>query len=256
MESGGDKVLAPVDGAIDCKTHQLSRGVLLGEVLEALEGAKQKVIVLDACRDNPVREVCPPLPVPPTLSFHNFKIPDAGNFLLFSSTKPGQVALDGELGKHSPFARALFAALDAMPAVHFDQVFNRTAKAVIETTTKESFLGKPQVPEMLVRGGSPEACLTGKACADPRPLNCAKRWTTSAPARPRPELSETARVTLEQIETSRASCQSRSGGAFWRVEGRWPGAGGANDDSASGRLTVLGKVTGRAKRLFSGIERP
>jgi len=66
-------VFAPVDATIDCNTHQLSRGVILGEVLETLEGAKQKIIVLDACRDNPMGDICPPLATPPTLSFRDFK---------------------------------------------------------------------------------------------------------------------------------------------------------------------------------------
>ena len=205
MESGGNNVLAPVDVTIDCNTHHLSRGVILGEVLEALEGAKQKIIVLDACRDNPMGDICPPLAAPPKLSFRDFKIPDAGNFLLFSSTKPGQVALDGLPGQHSPFARALFATLDAAPAVHFHQVFDRVAKTVIETTARDGFSGKPQVPEMLVRGGAPEACLAGAVCAaDPQAVALREEVENLRREHVRDqELGETARVTLAQIEAAR-----------------------------------------------------
>jgi len=205
MESGGNNVFAPVDATIDCNTHQLSRGVILGEVLEALEGAKQKIIVLDACRDNPMGDICPPPAAPPTLSFRDFKIPDAGNFLLFSSTKPGQVALDGPPGQHSPFARALFSALEAAPAVHFHQVFDRVAKTVIETTGGDGFSSKPQVPEMLVRGGAPEACLVGAGCAaDPQAVALREEVENLKREHVRDqELGETARVTLAQIEAAR-----------------------------------------------------
>ncbi len=205
MESGRDNVLVPVDASIDCKTHRLSRSVLLGEMLEALEGAKQKIIVLDACRNNPLPQVCPPLAAPPTLSFRDFKIPDAGNFLLFSSTKPGQVAFDGVPGKHSPFANALLTALGAVPNVHFHQLFDRTAKAVIQMTTLPGAGITPQVPEMLVRGGAPDACLSGKSCgADPRAaaLRAEVEDLKRQHARDQ-ELGEAARITLARIETAR-----------------------------------------------------
>ena len=87
-------MLAPIDAGIDCERQQVERGVLVDEVLEALAGAKQKIVVLDACRDNPLGEICPPA-TKAKLTFRDFKVPDAGNFLLVSSTKPGQVADDG-----------------------------------------------------------------------------------------------------------------------------------------------------------------
>ena len=150
MEAAEGNVLAPVDAGIDCARHQVERGVLVDEVLEALAGAKQKIVVLDACRNDPLGQICPPA-TKAKLTFRDFKIPNAGNFLLVSSTKPGQVADDGLPGAHSPFARALFAALTATPNVHFDQVFNRVAKTVIEETSKANFT---QIPEMLIRGGA------------------------------------------------------------------------------------------------------
>ncbi len=255
MESGGDNLLAPVDATIDCKTHQLSQGVLLGELLELLEGAKQKIIVLDACRDNPLGEVCPPLATPRSLSFRDFKIPDAGNFLLFSSTKPGQVALDGPAGQHSPFAAALFRAFDATPNVHFHQVFDRVAKAVIETTTKADAQGKPQVPEMLVRGGAPESCLAGENCAADRQAAALREEVETLRrehARDQ-ELGETARVTLTQIEAARGKALSEQ--ERRRILEELKDAGRAlvarNDDRGERALDRLKEGdTGEAERLF------
>ncbi len=194
-------VLAPVDAGIDCERQQLERGVLVDEVLEALSGAKQKIIVLDACRNNPLGEICPPA-TKAKLSFRDFKIPDAGNFLLVTSTKPGQVADDGLPGAHSPFARALFAALAETPNVHFDQVFNRVAKTVIEETSEAGFT---QIPEMLIRGGAPETCLAGVACAAD-PQAAALREEVAALTRDRArdqELGETAKEYLAIREKER-----------------------------------------------------
>jgi tetratricopeptide (TPR) repeat protein len=201
MEAAEGNVLVPIDADVDCERHQVARGVLVDEVLEALSGAAQKIVVLDACRNNPLGEVCPPA-TKAKLTFRDFKVPDAGNFLLVSSTKPGQVADDGLAGAHSPFARALLAALSGTPNVHFDQVFNRVSKTVIEETSKGNFT---QIPEMLIRGGAPETCLAGEACAaDPRAAALAEELEALKRDRARDqELGETAKEYLAQIERQR-----------------------------------------------------
>ncbi len=201
MEAAEGNVLVPVDAAVDCERQQVARGVLVDEVLEALAGAKQKIVVLDACRNNPLGEICPPA-TKAKLTFRDFKVPDAGNFLLVSSTKPGQVADDGLAGAHSPFARALLAALSGTPNVQFDQVFNRVSKTVIEETSKGNFT---QIPEVLIRGGAPEDCLAGTACAAD-PQAAALREELAALQRDRArdqELGETAKEYLAQIEKAR-----------------------------------------------------
>ena len=227
MAAPEGNVLAPVDASIDCERQQLARGVLVDEVMEALAGAKQKIVVLDACRNNPLGQICPPA-TKAKLTFRDFKVPDAGNFLLVSSTKPGQVADDGLIGAHSPFARALLAALSGTPNVHFDQVFNRVAKTVIEETSKGNFT---QIPEMLIRGGAPEACLAGTACAAD-PQAAALREELAALQRDRArdqELGETAKEYLAQIEKARGKPLSederrRSWPRSRKRPARWPRA--------------------------------
>ena len=150
--------------------------------MEALAGAKQKIVVLDACRNNPLGEICPPA-TKAKLTFRDFKVPDAGNFLLVSSTKPGQVADDGLAGAHSPFARALLAALSGTPNVHFDQVFNRVSKTVIEETSKGNFT---QIPEMLIRGGAPGDLPCGQGLRGRSAGGGAARGAGGAATRPRP----------------------------------------------------------------------
>ncbi|MGO9172280.1 MAG: caspase family protein [Rhodomicrobium sp.] len=201
MQAAEGNVLAPLDASFDCATQQVERGVLVDEVLEALAGAKQKIVVLDACRNDPLGKLCRS-PGKAKLSFRDFKIPNAGNFLLVSSTKPGQLSKDGLLGAHSPFAAALLAALSEMPNVYFDQVFDRVSKAVIEETAKADFT---QIPERLIRGGAPEACLAGQACAaDPQAV--ALREEVAALQRDRArdqELGETAKDYLAIREKER-----------------------------------------------------
>ena len=54
MEVAQGNVLAPVDMKLSCESRRARRLVLLGDVLEAMRGAREKVVILDACRDNPL----------------------------------------------------------------------------------------------------------------------------------------------------------------------------------------------------------
>lgn len=210
METGRDNVLAPVDATVDCQNWQVSKGVLIEQFVLAASSARHKVIVLDACRDNPMGQICPPLPKGKTpLSFADIKVPAARDFLLVTSTKPGQQAQDGPPGSQSPFAAALFKALDQQPGIYFDQVFNRVAKATIEATKSTDFT---QLPETIVRGGAPDACLKGAGCtADIRAAVLAleiaalKRETAR-----HQELSRTATSYLTEIEKRRGRKLTRS----------------------------------------------
>ncbi len=251
MEAAEGNVLVPVDADVDCERQQVARGVLVDEVLEALAGAKQKIVVLDACRNNPLGEICPPA-TKAKLTFRDFKVPDAGNFLLVSSTKPGQVADDGLAGAHSPFARALLAALSGTPNVHFDQVFNRVSKTVIEETSKGNFT---QIPEMLIRGGAPEDCLAGKACAAD-PQAAALREELAALQRDRArdqELGETAKEYLAQLEKQRGKplSEDERRRELASLKEATRSLAARNDNRGERALEKLKTGdTGEAKRLF------
>jgi tetratricopeptide (TPR) repeat protein len=155
-------VLAPVDLEFDCDDPGLTGGVPLEEVFAALSGARQRIVILDACRNDPF-EGCQRRRTAAAASFGVLTLPDAESFLLVSSTKPGQTALDGIDGEHSPFARALFEGLRRSPDLYFHQLLQlHVAKAVIEITGRAGFT---QVPETLTRGIAPDACLKGLGCA-------------------------------------------------------------------------------------------
>jgi uncharacterized caspase-like protein len=166
MQTGDGNVIAPTDIEIDCGDWSTKRSVVLDDVLEAMDGAAEKIVILDACRNDPFKaQQCLNRGVRP-LSFGSFAVPQSvSRFLLVSSTQNGQLAQDGLPGAHSPFAESLFSAMESDAAIAFDQLFNKVAKNVIEKTASRNFT---QVPEMLVRGGAPETCLAGSGCgADP-----------------------------------------------------------------------------------------
>src|SRR5215831_19219591 len=118
MQGPDGNVLAPIYMRVDCAENTMRRGVLLNDLLKAVAGARQKIVMLDACRNNPLPQ-CPSARGFVAVSFGALSVPDTESFMLVSSTKPGQVALDGLPGQHSPFARALFYWLDKSPDIYF-----------------------------------------------------------------------------------------------------------------------------------------
>jgi tetratricopeptide (TPR) repeat protein len=162
MEAAEGNVLAPVDASVDCGTWTVSRGVPVEQLLVAAAPAKHKIVVLDACRDNPLGQICPPLKEAQKLAFKKIEPGDMRGLLLVTSTQFGQQALDGLPDAHSPFAAALFAGLEANPSIYFEQVMNEVARATYEAAQKQA--GFMQIPGKIVVGEAPADCLAVKSC--------------------------------------------------------------------------------------------
>ena len=130
--------------------------------MAAIRPARMKLMILDACRDNPLGVVCPSL-LDKKRSFTRIEAGATQDFLLVTSTQFGQQALDGPSGSHSPFATALFSALEANPGIYFEQVMNEVARATYEAAQKQG-AGLLQIPGKVVGGAAPTDCLSGKDC--------------------------------------------------------------------------------------------
>jgi tetratricopeptide (TPR) repeat protein len=154
-------MLTPTDARIDCATGAVVNGVSVERIMAATGRARHKLVILDACRDNPLGEVCPGLKGK-KLSFTRIEAGALRGFLLVTSTQFGQTALDGPEGEHSPFAAALLAALEANPGVYFDQVLNEVARATYDAAQKQG--GFLQIPGRVVGGEAPADCLAGSGC--------------------------------------------------------------------------------------------
>jgi tetratricopeptide (TPR) repeat protein len=161
MGTDEGNILAPIDAKVSCATGAISHGIPVERIMAATRPAKHKLLILDACRNNPLGEVCPNL----KNKKRAFTRIEAGAFqglLLVTSTQFGQEALDGPPGIHSPFAKALFAALEENPNIYFEQAFNQVARATYDAAQKhDAFL---QIPGRVVGGEAPADCLAGKAC--------------------------------------------------------------------------------------------
>ena len=112
LASEEGNILTPVDARVNCATGAITHGVLVEQIMAATKPAKDKLIILDACRDNPIGLVCPNL-LGKKLSFTKIETGVMRGLLLVTSTQFGQQALDGTSAGHSPFATSLFASLES-----------------------------------------------------------------------------------------------------------------------------------------------
>lgn len=165
MQTAKGNVLAPVNMELSCDTLDPLKATMLDNVMDAMSDARDKIVIIDACRNDPFQAQQCAQRGARSLSFGSIAVPESDSrFLLMSSTKPGQYAADGLPGAHSPFAESLFYWMEKEPNAYFDELLDRVAKRVIERSTEAKFT---QVPEVLIRGGAPESCLTGNCASDP-----------------------------------------------------------------------------------------
>jgi uncharacterized caspase-like protein len=147
IEVGGVNYLVPVDAKMAVDRDIEYEAVPLSQVLRATDAAKKiKLVMLDACRDNPfaprktaapeavVRASTAGAPIG-SRSTHGRGLAEVkvtGATLVVFAAKDGQVALDGD-GGNSPFAVAVVQRI-ATPGVEINKVFRLVRDDVMEAT--------------------------------------------------------------------------------------------------------------------------
>lgn len=145
--------IVPIDFEFSDLEKTEFRTISLDTILSRLSGSlKVRVLVLDACRDNPtdasqksiaanIRSLNQGRSVRVAeRGFATMQAPP-GTFIAFS-TAAGTTASDGKGSPNSPFAKALINHL-ATPSLELTTLFNRVRKDVLEETTGS---GAPQLP--------------------------------------------------------------------------------------------------------------
>jgi uncharacterized caspase-like protein len=108
MEVDGTNYLIPVDAKLERDTDVYDEAFSLDRILLAVEPAKQlRLVILDACRDNPFAKSMKKTLASRSIGRGLAKIePTSPNTLIAYSAKAGSTALDGD-SKNSPFTIAL-----------------------------------------------------------------------------------------------------------------------------------------------------
>jgi hypothetical protein len=127
VQLAGENYLVPVDAKISSPNDLVSNSVRLVDVMATLESipSRLRIVLLDACRNNPFKEV--------NDAGRGLAIVDAPNGSIVGySTAPGTEALDGTDG-HSPYMKA-FLKLAPEPNLPIEQLFKRVRLEVNNTT--------------------------------------------------------------------------------------------------------------------------
>lgn len=132
IQSNGDNYLIPVDAVLRSEADVKYRCTNVNYVLDKLDESEcpMKIIVLDACRDNPFERSWHRATGSSGLSFINAP----KGTLISYATSPGSLAEDGN-GRNSPYAAAFLNTLD-IPGLTLLSFFNKISTAV-QTATNE-----------------------------------------------------------------------------------------------------------------------
>jgi Caspase domain len=168
IEVNGINYLVPVDAKLASDRDAEDEAISLNRVVESVEGAKQlKLIILDACRDDPFvntmkrfrrvafRGIAPGLAA---------VAPTSSDTLIAYAAKAGSTAEDGE-GKHSPFTTALLDNL-TVPGLDIRLAFGRIRDEVLKITDQR------QVPYVYGSLGGGNISLVPQA-SQPKPRDVA-----------------------------------------------------------------------------------
>lgn len=167
IEIRGSNYLIPVDAKLRSDYDADDEAISLERLILAVEPVKQlRLIILDACRDNPfLRRMQRSLAVRAITGGLATVEPSAGNTLIAYAAKAGSVSYDGA-GPNSPFTTALMKHLFE-PGLDIRIAFGRVRDEVMKVTAnrQEPFvygsLGGATIA--LVKAADPPAIAAGRA---------------------------------------------------------------------------------------------
>jgi uncharacterized caspase-like protein len=173
MEVEGTNYLIPVDAKLERDTDVYDEAFSLDRILLAVEPAKQlRLVILDACRDNPFAKIMKKTVASRAIGRGLAKVePTSPNTLIAYSAKAGSTALDGD-AKNSPFTTALAKHLTT-PGLDVRRAFGFVRDDVLKDTgnRQEPFvygsLGGDDVPLVPVKS-APATSAASAPAANPQ----------------------------------------------------------------------------------------
>ncbi|TGN85287.1 caspase family protein [Bradyrhizobium yuanmingense] len=134
IELDGVNYLIPTDATLETDSDVLDETIALDRALFAVEPAKQlRLIILDACRDNPFAKTMKRTIASRAIGRGLAKVePTSPNTMIAFAAKAGSTASDGD-SKNSPFAAALVERLPA-PGLDLRKAFGFVRDDVLKTT--------------------------------------------------------------------------------------------------------------------------
>jgi uncharacterized caspase-like protein len=170
IEVDGGNYLIPVDARLERDTDVYDEALSLDRILIAIEPAKKlRLVILDACRDNPFSRSMKRTVASRAIGQGLAKVePTSPNVLIAYSAKAGSTAADGD-GTNSPFTVALSKHL-TRPGLDVRRAFGFVRDEVLKTT------GNKQEPFVYGSLGGEDVALV------PAPTAAAPAAAPAAPA--------------------------------------------------------------------------
>ena len=136
IEVDGMNYLIPVDAALTRDIDVDDEAVSLERVLKLMEPAKKlRLVILDACRDNPFAVLMRRLNTSRTVARGLARVePDSSNTLVAFAAKAGSTASDGDAAAHSPFTASLLKNI-ATPGLDLRLAFGLIRDDVLASTS-------------------------------------------------------------------------------------------------------------------------
>jgi uncharacterized caspase-like protein len=135
LEVAGVNYLVPTDARLKVDRDVQDEALALNRVLDAIDGAKKvKIVILDACRENPFAQQMRRMSASRSVSRGLTRIDPEGRTMVVYAAKDGEVADDGN-GDHSPFTAALIRRLQ-QPGIEINRLFGLVTGDVMLATGK------------------------------------------------------------------------------------------------------------------------
>lgn len=136
IELDSANYMLPVKADIRSDSDLVNMGVRLDQVVDTMvrAGAKVKIVLVDACRNNPLASRG--MRGARSLGLKEYYATNIDTLIAFA-TEPGRVAYDGN-GRNSPFTEGLIANL-AEPGIEVQSMLRRVRAAVYAATQKRQF---------------------------------------------------------------------------------------------------------------------
>jgi uncharacterized caspase-like protein len=172
IEVDGTNYLIPVDAKLERDTDVYDEAFSLDRVLLAIEPAKQlRLVILDACRDNPFAKIMKRTVASRAIGSGLAKVEPASlNTLIAYAAKAGSTASDGD-SKNSPFTAALVKHITT-PGLDVRKAFGFVRDDVLKNTSNRQepyvygSLGGDDVPLVPAKAAAPASSARADARKD------------------------------------------------------------------------------------------
>ena len=137
VQVAGENYLLPIDATLERERDLLYEALPLNLVMgEVGQAQRLGLVIIDACRDNPLAEQLRRVlgPIRSRLVGEGMARMDnlPSNTMIAFATRPGEVAVDGN-GAHSPYTAALLKHMEE-PGLELNLLFRKVRDTVLETT--------------------------------------------------------------------------------------------------------------------------